>query len=92
MKLISSFFLLLFSLGNCLSDERLTFHAKPKPLPEGAVVENWPRFLGPYDDGTSKETKLLKRWGENGPNMVWELERGDTYACLLYTSPSPRDS
>ena len=80
MKLISSFFLLLFSLGNCLSDERLTFHVKPKPLPEGAVVENWPRFLGPHDDGTSKETKLLKRWGKNGPSMVWELERGDTYA------------
>ena len=28
----------------------------------------------------SKETKLIREWGKNGPSMVWELERGDTYA------------
>ena len=40
--------------------DRLKFHKAPKPLPEGAVTEDWPRFLGASDNAISKETKLLK--------------------------------
>ena len=61
--------------------ERLTFHAVPKALPEGAVTESWPRFLGPRHDASSAETKLLKTWPEEGPKVVWELERGEGYAA-----------
>ncbi|MDG2125755.1 MAG: PQQ-binding-like beta-propeller repeat protein, partial [Verrucomicrobiales bacterium] len=61
----------------------LTFHQKPKPLPAGATTEDWPRFLGPDDDATSGETKLLHTWPETGPALLWELAKGDDY-----TSPS----
>ena len=64
-----------------MADERLTFYNKPNPLPDGAVTEDWPRFLGPHHNGMSKESKLLKTWPEKGPKVVWELERGETYAA-----------
>ena len=72
---------LFFFLNYVLADERLSFHNKPNPLPKGAVTENWPRFLGPHHNGTSNESKLLKGWPETGPKVVWELERGETYAA-----------
>jgi outer membrane protein assembly factor BamB len=63
------------------ADERLTFHAAPKPLPEGAVTQDWPRFLGPNHDATSGETKLLKTFPKDGPKIVWEVEKGEGYTC-----------
>lgn len=60
---------------------RLTFHGAPKPLPAGAVVEDWPRFLGARDNATSRETPLLERWPAAGLQMVWERECGEGYAC-----------
>ena len=59
--------------------ERLKFHAAPKPLPDGAVTEDWPRFLGKTDNSVSRETKLLKEWPEGGPQLVWEIEKGQGY-------------
>jgi hypothetical protein len=61
----------------------LTFHAAPKPLPEGAVTADWPRFLGPSDDGKTTETHLLERFPEGGLKKVWEMEKGSSY-----TSPA----
>jgi outer membrane protein assembly factor BamB len=61
----------------------LTFHAAPKPLPEGAVTADWPRFLGPTDDAKTTETHLLERFPEGGLKKVWEMEKGNSY-----TSPS----
>lgn len=61
----------------------LTFHAAPKPLPEGAVTADWPRFLGPTDDAKTTETQLLERFPEGGLKKVWEMEKGNSY-----TSPS----
>lgn len=60
---------------------KLTFHQAPKPLPPGAVTTDWPRFLGPSDDATSPETGLLATFGPEGPPLVWELEKGDSYTC-----------
>ena len=57
--------------------------AKPKPLPDGAVTENWPCFLGPTHNGISRETRLLKSWPNDGPTLLWSLERGTGY-----TSPA----
>lgn len=66
-----------------LGQDLLTFHKAPKPLPKGAVVEDWPRFLGAHHNATSKETKLLKKWPEGGPAKVWELETGDGYSSPI---------
>lgn len=60
--------------------EELTFHAAPKPLPQGAVTEDWPRFLGPTHNAISRETKLLKTWPTTGPKLVWEMEIGAGFA------------
>lgn len=60
--------------------DRLTYHAAPKPLPDGAVTEDWPRFLGPRHDLHSRETKLLKTFPAGGPKVVWEVKRGGGHA------------
>ena len=60
--------------------DRRSFHAPPKPLSPEAVTEDWPRFLGPRHDLHSRETKLLKSWPADGPNRVWEVERGNGHA------------
>ena len=62
----------------------LTFHAAPKPLAAGAVTEDWPHFLGPHVNATSRETKLLGQWPAAGPKIVWEMERGEGYACPVF--------
>lgn len=53
------------------------------PLPEGAVVEDWPRFLGPHDNATTRETKLLGAWPEGGLEVVWEVDTGAGYASPI---------
>ena len=57
----------------------LTYHAAPKPLAEGAVTADWPRFLGPSDNAKTPETKLLERFPEGGLKKVWEVETGNGY-------------
>ncbi len=42
-----------------------------------ALADDWPRFLGPKNDGTSAETKLLRAWPKEGPRKLWEYEKGD---------------
>ncbi len=61
---------------------KLTFFAPPKPLSPDAVTADWPRFLGPSDNGTTPETHLLEKFPEGGPAKVWEMEKG-----ISYTSP-----
>lgn len=57
----------------------LTFFAAPKPLSPEAVTANWPRFLGPTDDGKTTETMLLDSFPEEGLTKVWEIEKGTGY-------------
>ena len=64
----------------------LVFHAAPKPLASGAIVADWPHFLGPRHDATTPETKLLDRWPATGPDKVWEMEVGEGYACPVFAS------
>lgn len=59
------------------------FHARPKPLPSGAVVHEWTSFLGPTHNAISSETKLLKKWPGSGPTLIWERMKGKGY-----TSPA----
>lgn len=63
-----------------LEYDRVTFHAAPKALPTGAVTHDWTRFLGPTQNGISTETKLLKKFPQGGPKLVWELRKGIGYA------------
>jgi len=43
--------------------------------------EDWPQFLGPRADNTSRETGLLERWSTNGPPLVWEMKVGSGYSA-----------
>src|SRR5947209_11173379 len=73
--------LLLIALSAVAAEpfDRLKFHAAPKPLPAGAQTENWPRFLGPHDNATSGETKLLHTFPTAGLTPVWEVEKGSGF-------------
>lgn len=77
------FFITLLGLTAILHAQeapgRLTFHAAPKPLNAKAVTSDWPRFLGPNDDGTTPETHLLAALPETGLKLVWELAKGDSF-------------
>jgi outer membrane protein assembly factor BamB len=59
----------------------VTFHKAPKPLPPGAITSDWPHFLGPTFDYRSPETKLAPKFGEKGPPLVWEMNKGSGYAA-----------
>jgi outer membrane protein assembly factor BamB len=69
---------LLLALSSFAAEpfDRLKFHAPPKPLAAGAQTEDWRRFLGPHDNATSGETKLLHDFPKAGPARVWEVEKG----------------
>ena len=58
----------------------VTFHAKPKPLPAGAVTHDWTSFLGPTHNAMSTETRLLHNWPKTGPKLVWEMKKGTAYS------------
>lgn len=64
----------------------LTFHAAPKPLPAGAITADWPHFLGPRQDATSPETKLLATWPIGGLKKIWEMSTGEGYACPVFSA------
>src|SRR3954471_989270 len=60
--------------------EGLKFHAAPKPLARDAVSNDWPRFLGPANNSTSTETKLVKNLPAKLP-VVWEAKKGTGYCA-----------
>ncbi len=61
-------------------NKSVTFHKKPKPLPEGAVTHDWKGFLGPTHNAVSTETKLLREFPSRGLTLVWEMRKGTGYA------------
>lgn len=68
------------------SFDGLTFHAAPKPLPAGAVTEDWPHFLGPHHNATTKEDKLLEKFPAGGLKVVWEITAGDGYTSPVFAA------
>lgn len=58
----------------------VTFHRPARPLPEGAVTEDWPAFLGRRGQPVSMETGLSVAFGPDGPGLVWELSTGSGYS------------
>lgn len=61
--------------------DRLTFHQPPTNLAPDTVTADWPRFLGPTDNGHSLETHLLSPFPPSGPTPVWEVERGRSHTA-----------
>jgi hypothetical protein len=77
--------LILAILPLALSAETfpMAFYKPPSPLPDKAVVEDWPRFFGPRDNCTTNEGPLLKTFPETGLPIVFELDRGDSYSSPI---------
>jgi outer membrane protein assembly factor BamB len=48
-----------------------------------ASAENWPQFRGPNRDGISRETGLLRKWPDGGPNVLWKVD-----ACQGFAGPA----
>ncbi|MDA0833268.1 MAG: PQQ-like beta-propeller repeat protein [Planctomycetota bacterium] len=78
--------------------ERVTFHAPAKPLSPTAVTEDWANFLGPQHTPISRETELLHEWPDEGPAIVWELNKSASYSSpsivgerLVYTHRDGND-
>ncbi|MEZ6055619.1 MAG: PQQ-binding-like beta-propeller repeat protein [Planctomycetaceae bacterium] len=57
------------------------FPQAPGVLGAEPVQEDWPQFLGPYHNGKSKETGLLKEWPAGGPPLVWQMNIGTGYSA-----------
>jgi len=45
------------------------------------VVEDWPHFLGPRGDNTSRETGLLDKFPKDGPPVIWQRDIGTGYSA-----------
>lgn len=45
----------------------------------GAFAAEWPRLLGPADNATSPETRLLRELPKAGPRVVWEAPKGNGF-------------
>ncbi len=66
---------------------RVELLARPRPLAEGAVTEDWPCFLGPRHRPVSAETKLRKEFAAAaanappGPRLLWQMAMGEGYAA-----------
>ncbi len=58
----------------------VAFHSEPKPLQPDAISHDWTSFLGQTSNAVSSETKLLTEFPESGPPLVWEMEKGTSYA------------
>ncbi len=46
-----------------------------------AFAEEWAHFLGPRRDGTTSEMVDVTKWGDAGPVLVWEHEKGTGWAA-----------
>src|SRR5207245_4015080 len=56
---------------------QIRVHRKPKPLPKGAVTQDWAALLGPSHNAVSTETMLSRKLP---PSLVWEFAKGTGYA------------
>jgi outer membrane protein assembly factor BamB len=52
----------------------------------GARADDWPRFLGPTQDGVSLEKGWLKDWPEKGPARLFEVSIGEGFSPPVVAS------
>jgi len=38
------------------------------------LAADWPQWRGPQRDGISQETRLLKEWPKDGPELLWSIK------------------
>jgi len=57
----------------------LAVAGEPRPLAKDAVTTDWPRLLGPADNATSPETRLLHDLPKTGPRVLWESAKGNGF-------------
>ena len=50
------------------------------PATTTAVADDWPRWFGPKMDGVWRETGMIDKFAESGPNIVWRQPIGSGYA------------
>ena len=50
-------------------------------LSAAELVEDWPQFLGPRGNNTSRETGLLDKFPKDGPPLVWQRDIGTGYSA-----------
>jgi outer membrane protein assembly factor BamB len=43
--------------------------------------EDWPCFLGPQANGSSRETGLIEAWPASGPTVLWDKAVGSGYSA-----------
>lgn len=61
--------------------------AQASPLPTGDLRTNksgddWTKFLGPAQDGASRETGLVTPWPKTGPKLLWSVDSGEGYGAI----------
>ena len=61
-------------------DSRLITYDEAKPRPSNALVQNWIRFNGPYDNATTKDTSIALDKNKFKIKKIWELSKGEGYA------------
>lgn len=59
------------------------FGALVLALVRGARAEDWPAFLGPRRDGSSRETQLTRNWPASSPRILWRRPAGAGYASPI---------
>src|SRR5580700_9115117 len=69
--------LLMGALAQGAAHGQSRVHRKPKPLPKGAVTQDWAAMLGPSHNAVSTETILSRNLP---PPLVLEFVKGTGYA------------
>ena len=47
-----------------------------------AGASDWPQWRGPYRDGISRETGILKKWPDGGPKVLWRVSLGEGFSGI----------
>jgi outer membrane protein assembly factor BamB len=48
-----------------------------------ASAADWPQLFGPYRDGVTVETGLLKEWPKEGPKLLWSKTVGSGWSGVV---------
>src|SRR5262245_26452177 len=64
----------------CGKSETTQPEEPPPDLRTRKTGDDWPCFLGPTQDGVSKEKGIVAPWPAAGPKVVWQKEVGSGYS------------
>jgi outer membrane protein assembly factor BamB len=63
--------------------QKLASAAIPPSIPDQTGPEDWPQWRGPNRDGLAPATALLKRWPQNGPQVLWQKTIGRGFSGVV---------